>query len=280
MLTLEPLSEADVGALLRRALADAERGLARLQSRGLGRGLARARARLRRRRPRRPHRARSRLSRLREPDTKGVRRVGDEQVVEALGRARFAYDKGGEEHYNLASALIKSLRNSRRERRALLARAIDRGRRGPDLHRAAALHPRLRGRWARRPAGHRAGGGRRADHAAHRAARRRSTPCRRRPSTWRARRSRTQSSAPIYAAAADAADTAREPVPLHLRNAVTPLMKALGYGKGYRYVHDDPNAREEMHACPKPCAGGSIGKKAKRRMMSDGVQSSKLQVQS
>src|SRR4030095_161911 len=41
-----------------------------------------------------------------------------------------------------------------------------------------------------------------------------------------------------FAAAADAADTAREPVPLHLRNAVTPLMKHVGYGEGYRYVHD------------------------------------------
>ena len=41
-----------------------------------------------------------------------MRRVGRETLVEALGRTRFAYDKGGEEHYNLISALIKSLRNS------------------------------------------------------------------------------------------------------------------------------------------------------------------------
>jgi putative ATPase len=52
------------------------------------------------------------------------------------------------------------------------------------------------------------------------------------------------------AAAADAAATAREPVPLHLRNAVTPLMKGMGYGQGYRYVHDDPRARQEMHCLP------------------------------
>ena len=37
--------------------------------------------------------------------------------MEAVGRARYAYDKGGEEHYNLISALIKSLRNSRPGRR-------------------------------------------------------------------------------------------------------------------------------------------------------------------
>jgi hypothetical protein len=59
-----------------------------------------------------------------------------ETLVEALGRARYAYDKGGEEHYNLASALIKSLRNSDAERRPLLAGAAHRGRGRPRLHRA------------------------------------------------------------------------------------------------------------------------------------------------
>ena len=58
-----------------------------------------------------------------------------------------------------------------------------------------------------------------------------------------------------FAAAADAAATAREPVPLHLRNAVTPLMKAVGYGQGYRYVHDDPQARGEMPCLPEPLRG-------------------------
>src|SRR5208282_2347438 len=54
------------------------------------------------------------------------------------------------------------------------------------------------------------------------------------------------------AAAADAALSAREPVPLHLRNAVTPLMKGIGYGQGYRYVHDDPGAQREMPCLPEP----------------------------
>jgi len=46
-----------------------------------------------------------------------------------------------------------------------------------------------------------------------------------------------------YNAARDfiAADGTR-PVPLHIRNAPTPLMKQLGYGKGYRYAHDEPDA--------------------------------------
>src|SRR6476661_7879779 len=46
------------------------------------------------------------------PDANNVRTINEETVIEALGRAHYAYDKGGEEHYNLASALIKSLRNS------------------------------------------------------------------------------------------------------------------------------------------------------------------------
>jgi putative ATPase len=59
-----------------------------------------------------------------------------------------------------------------------------------------------------------------------------------------------------YAGAAeDAATTAREPVPLHLRNAVTPLMRSVGYGHGYRYVHDDAQAKEEMPCLPEALRG-------------------------
>ena len=57
------------------------------------------------------------------------------------------------------------------------------------------------------------------------------------------------------AAREDALATAREPVPLHLRNAVTALMKGIGYGQGYRYVHDDPAAREEMTCLPECLVG-------------------------
>jgi putative ATPase len=58
-----------------------------------------------------------------------------------------------------------------------------------------------------------------------------------------------------HAAMADAAETAREPVPLHLRNAVTPLMKHVGYGEGYRYVHNDPKAKDEMECLPESLRG-------------------------
>jgi putative ATPase len=59
-----------------------------------------------------------------------------------------------------------------------------------------------------------------------------------------------------YAAAAkDAAATSREPVPHHLRNAVTPLMKGVGYGQGYRYIHDHPRAGEKMPCLPASLIG-------------------------
>ena len=52
------------------------------------------------------------------------------------------------------------------------------------------------------------------------------------------------------AAAADAHTQAAEPVPLHLRNAPTKLMKQLEYGKGYQYAHDDPDAVTGMECLP------------------------------
>ena len=51
-------------------------------------------------------------------------------------------------------------------------------------------------------------------------------------------------------AEADVADTVAEPVPLHLRNAPTRLMRELGHGAGYRYAHDDPAAPREMTCLP------------------------------
>jgi len=51
-------------------------------------------------------------------------------------------------------------------------------------------------------------------------------------------------------AAADAHTEAAEPVPLHLRNAPTALMKQLDYGKGYAYAHEQPDAIAAMDCLP------------------------------
>jgi len=51
------------------------------------------------------------------------------------------------------------------------------------------------------------------------------------------------------AAQKDALETEREPVPLHLRNAPTSLMKQLGYGQGYQYAHDFESGRADQMEC-------------------------------
>jgi len=54
-----------------------------------------------------------------------------------------------------------------------------------------------------------------------------------------------------YSAAAEAAATdVAEPVPLHLRNAPTGLMKSLDYGKGYKYAHDEAEGVADMECLP------------------------------
>ncbi|HZD94011.1 MAG TPA: replication-associated recombination protein A, partial [Candidatus Sulfotelmatobacter sp.] len=49
---------------------------------------------------------------------------------------------------------------------------------------------------------------------------------------------------------ADVENTAAEPVPLHLRNAPTGLMKNLGYGQGYKYAHDLEEKVADLQCLP------------------------------
>ena len=111
VLTLQPLTDDDILALLARALTDPDRGLAPLRPTLADPDLARLATSA-------SGDARVALTALEsavlatEPGADGFRHVDQATLIEAVGRARFAYDKGGEEHYNLASALIKSIRNS------------------------------------------------------------------------------------------------------------------------------------------------------------------------
>jgi putative ATPase len=63
----------------------------------------------------------------------------------------------------------------------------------------------------------------------------------------------------VYAAfgeaQADVASAPAEPVPLHIRNAPTPLMKELGYGEGYKYAHDYEGAHAEQEYLPESLRG-------------------------
>lgn len=253
VLVLNPLSEDEVDAILRNALNDEGRGLAHFTPRisdELLKRIAHASG----------GDARVALAALEAavestaPDESGTRHITEETAIEALGRAHYAYDKGGEEHYNLASALIKSLRNSDVNAALYwLARMIEGGADPVFIARRLCI-------LASEDIGL-------ADPQAmvQAAAAAEITQLIGLPEAlfplsqatiYLARAPKSNAVLRAYSAAvADAAETAREPVPLHLRNAATPLMKHLGYGKDYRYVHSDPGAKEEMSCLPETLRG-------------------------
>lgn len=253
VLTLNPLSDDDVKTILQSALVDEERGLAALRpitSEDITERIAHS-----------AHGdARVGLAALEaaveatEPDANGARVVTLETAVEVLGRAHYAYDKGGEEHYNLASALIKSLRNSDVNAALYwLARLIEGGADPVFIARRLCIlasedigmaDPQAMVQAAAAADITRMIGLPEALYPLSQA------------TIYLARAPKSNAIARAYAAAhGDAAETAREPVPLHLRNAITPLMKRIGYGSGYRYVHSDPEAKEEMACLPERLSG-------------------------
>ena len=253
VLVLNPLNEAEVEAIVRRALADEERGL-RSFSPELSDELI----------TRLAHSsggdARMALAALEaavsatSSEQNGRRLITSETLIEALGRAQFAYDKGGEEHYNLASALIKSLRNSDVNASLYwLARMIEGGADPIFIIRRLCILASEDIGLADPQAMVQAA-------AAAEITQLIGLPEALFPLTqatiYLARAPKSNSVLQAYTAAhADAVETAREPVPLHLRNAPTPLMKHLGYGKEYRYVHSDSSAREEMSCLPEKLKG-------------------------
>jgi putative ATPase len=253
VVALQPLADEDVATLIHRALGDAERGLAGLKPELAPEVVARL-ARLA------AGDARVALATLEAavqatpPDQEGIRRPSAETLVEALGVARFAYDKGGEDHYNLASALIKSVRNSDVNAALYwLARLIEGGADPVFIVRRLCI-------LASEDVGL-------ADPQAmvQAAAAAEITQLIGLPEAlfplaqatiYLARAPKSNAVLRAYQAAReDAQATPREPVPLHLRNAVTPLMARAGYGQGYRYIHDDPGAQEEMTCLPERLKG-------------------------
>jgi putative ATPase len=247
---LQPLSRDEIALILNRALADESRGLAGLRPSvppelvaklaGWSEGDARVA-----------------LAALEEavlatpPMPDGTRPVTEPALVEALGQARYAYDRQGEDHYNLISALIKSLRNSDANAALYwLARLIEGGADPLFIARRLCILASEDVGLADPQAMVQAAAAAQIVHLI-------GMPEGLFPLTqvtiYLANAPKSNAVLRAYSAAAeDAAATAREPVPLHLRNAVTPLMKSIGYGQGYRYVHDDPQARKVMACLPEP----------------------------
>jgi putative ATPase len=178
-----------------------------------------------------------------------VRRITNEIAQEALQQRVLLYDKSGEEHYNLISALHKSIRNSDVDaslywlgrmlqagedpmyiaRRIVRMAVEDIGLAAPE-----ALNLSLSARDAMHFLGSPEGDLALAQAVAYLAL--------------------APKSNAVYAAYGEVlADIEREPaasVPLHLRNATTGLMKSLDYGKGYKYAHDEEDKVSAMQCLP------------------------------
>ncbi len=246
--TLKPLLEAQIVLLLRRALEDRERGLGALELTadpealetiaGYSDGDARH-----------AFNALELASRLASGG-----RITVETAASALQQRMLLYDKSGEEHYNLISALHKSVRNSDADAaiywlgrmlhagesplyiaRRLVSMAVE------DIGLAApeALHLALSARDAVDFLGSPEGDLALAQAAVYLALAPKSNAV----------------YAAFGAAQEDIESTRAEPVPLHLRNAPTRLMRELDYGKGYQYAHDVEGLVADMDCLPENLIG-------------------------
>jgi len=188
------------------------------------------------------------------PLVDGRRRVDTSRVEQAIQRRALLYDKSGEEHYNLISALHKSMRNSDPDGAVYwLARMVEAGE--DPLYIARRLV-----RFASEDIGNADPQALTIAVAAKDAVHFIGMP---EGNTALAQAAIYLATAPksnaIYEAYSRAAEDAHkhvaEPVPLHLRNAPTKLMKELDYGKGYKYAHAEPDAIADMPCLPPALEG-------------------------
>ncbi|MGB2694949.1 MAG: replication-associated recombination protein A [Dehalococcoidia bacterium] len=248
---LQALEVEQVEQIVRRALADEERGLL-AQGQAAGKlvmdddaieGLASATG----------GDARIALNALEmaaasaSPDKKGVRRVTRAIVEEALQQRTYLYDKSGDAHYDTISAFIKSVRGSDADAALYwLARMIESGEDPLFIVRRMVI-------LAAEDVGL-------ADPQALVVA----TACQQAVhfiglpegflpmaecAIYLATAPKSNSAMTAYQRAMeDVRETQGEPVPMHLRNAVTGLMRSMGYGRGYKYAHDyDEHVVEQQH---------------------------------
>ncbi|MFZ0611202.1 MAG: replication-associated recombination protein A [Desulfobacterales bacterium] len=258
VLTLNMLSEAEIGSIVERALRDAERGIGKL-------GIELAPEALTHLSAMADGDARSALNGLEviaaivgaateTGSPAAPRRILLPEAEAALQKKALRYDKSGEEHYNLISALHKSLRGSDPDaalywlgrmlqagedplfiaRRMIRFASEDIGNADPRAL-GVAIDAMEAFRFIGRPEG---------DLALAQAA------------VYLASAPKSNS---LYAACqavtADIEATGSQPVPLHIRNAPTRLMKDLGYARGYRYAHDHAEAYVPQEYLPEALKG-------------------------
>ena len=255
---LEPLTTPQIAELLRRALADTERGLGKenvqasdevlFRMASFANGDARA-----------GYNTLELAVRSARADAAGRRVLTKELLEDVLQRKLLRYDKTGEEHYNLISALHKSVRNSDPDAALYwLARMIESGEDALFLARrmvrmasediglaepgalAVTLAAKEAFDFLGAPEGHLA----LAQAAVY--------------------LSLAPKSNALYtgygAVMEDVRQTEADPVPLQLRNAPTGLMKNLGYGEGYKYAHNFEEKVTDMTCLPDNLRGKSYYK--------------------
>jgi len=247
---LKALEPKDIAMILRRALEDRDRGLGALAIQADDEALAGI-ARYAN------GDARVALNML---DTAAAaagssKRIDVPLVADLAQNRALLYDKSGEEHYNLISALHKSMRNSDPDATVYwLARMIESGE--DPLYIARRLV-----RFASEDIGN-------ADpralsiavaakDAVHFMGMPEGNTALAQAAIYMAVAAKSNAVYRAYLAAAEAASKEiAEPVPLHLRNAPTKLMKELEYGKGYRYAHDEEGGVASGMECLPPAHAG------------------------
>ncbi len=249
---LEPLATPLIAELLRRALDDAERGLGKehieapddvlFRIASFANGDARS-----------AYNTLELAARSAPPDPAGRHRITPELLEDVLQRKLLRYDKAGEEHYNLISALHKSVRNSDPDAALYwLARMLESGE--DPLYLARRMV-----RMASEDIGLAEPGALSVTLAAKDAFDFLGAP---EGYLALAQAAVYLSLAPksnaLYTACGNVLDDVRkteaDPVPLHLRNAVTGLMKHIGYGQGYQYAHNFEEKVTDMTCLPENLA--------------------------
>jgi putative ATPase len=267
---LKQLTEDQIVGLLKRALSDAERGLGQLHlqasdevlkkiaayssgdARAAYNALEVAASLSERTSPETPPSVETRLA----ASPVAIGTITDEIVHEALQKRVLLYDKAGEEHYNLISALHKSVRNSDPDAALYwLARMLEAGEDPLYIARRVV-------RMAVEDIGLAEPNALALSMAARDAVDFIGMPegnlALAQAVVYLSLAPKSNALYTAYGAVQDDVErTAAEPVPLHLRNAPTSLMKGLGYGKDYQYAHDVEGKVADMECLPESLRGRS-----------------------
>jgi putative ATPase len=188
------------------------------------------------------------------PDAKGRRFMTEARLQDVLQKKLLPYDKVGEEHFNLISALHKSVRNSDPDAALYwLARMLESGE--DPLYVARRMV-----RMASEDIGLAEPGALAVTLAAKEAFEFLGPPegnlALGQAAVYLSLAPKSNAVYSAYGAVEkDLQNTIAEPVPLHLRNAVTGLMGHIGYGRGYQYAHNTEEKVTDMTCLPESLAG-------------------------